>query len=221
MSNKVNDSSKYSDSKKLDLKGHWNKAYRSNPEEKLGWYETDPSPSIKLIEASNLPKSAKILVIGSGSTTLVDSLVEKEYTSIIATDLSEVALTNLSGRLNTFDHVEYIVDDLINPKDLKNIDNVDLWIDRAVLHFFVEENDQKEYFKLLRSKVKKGAFVIFAEFAIDGARKCSGLPVLNYSANMLLERLGKDFKLLEEFDYSYTMPSGDNRPYIYTLFKRK
>ena len=52
---------------------------------------------------------------------------------------------------------------------------VDLWHDRAVLHFFVKKNQQEAYFDLLKSKIRSGGYVIFSEFAKDGAKKCCGL----------------------------------------------
>ena len=33
--------------------------------------------------------------------------------------------------------------------------------------------------------------------------------------------LGRTFKLMEAFDYTYTMPSGNTREYVYTLFHRQ
>ena len=204
-----------------DLQIHWNNAYSKNEEEKLGWYETDLSPSLKLINSSQLAKGDTILVIGAGSTNLIDDLIKDKFTSILCTDISDVALKNLSNRIGETECLECIVDDLRKPEKLKTIEQVDLWFDRAVLHFLVEQKDQTQYFDLLRSKVKSGGHVILAEFSLEGATKCSGLPIVNYSSDMLQERLGDEFTLIEEFNYVYTMPSGDKRPYIYTLFKRK
>ena len=56
---------------------------------------------------------------------------------------------------------------------------------------------------------------------MDGALKCSGLPVYRYDAGSLSSKLGDEFILLNNFDYTYTMPSGDTRAYVYTLFRRK
>ena len=144
------------------------------------------------------------------------------YENIIANDLSSVALNKLKTRLgkeNT--KVNWIVDDLTNPFHLNNIGSIDLWLDRAVLHFFTEKEEQDTYFGLLKKLVKSKGFVIIAAFNLNGATKCSGLPVHSYDEIMLQAKLGKDFGLLETFDYTYTTPSGDTRAYIYTLFRRK
>jgi len=203
----------------LDLKTHWELVYLNKPNEQLGWYETDLTPTLKLLEKTQLPKSASILNIGAGNTTFIDELLKLKYHQIIATDISETALTKLNRRLNSKD-VTYITDDLTKPTKLINLSPIDLWIDRAVLHFFTTNKQQNTYFELLKSKVKKQGFVILAQFNLQGAEKCSGLPVKRYDAKLLKEKLGSDFKLIDSFDYNYIMPSGNKRPYIYTLFKR-
>ncbi len=209
-----------SSNSEIDLKEHWDKAYSRNPIEKLGWYETDLSPSLNLISSIGLAKNARIINIGAGSTTLIDELLNMGFTNLIATDISAVALKDLENRTGSSDYLECITDDITQSDRIINIENVDLWIDRAVLHFFVGEHDKNEYFKLLKSKIRKNAYVILAEFSLNGAEHCSGLPVCRYSENLLQERLGSEFKLLKSFEYNYTMPSGDNRPYIYTLFQK-
>jgi len=205
----------------IDYTQHWNKVYTDSETEQLGWYENDPSESITLIEACNLAKNANIFIPGAGATTLVDELINKKYTKLIANDISESALSSLRSRVQESNSIRYVIDDLTNPVNLDTINEVDLWIDRAVLHFFIEGESQKAYFNLLRKLVKSRGYVILAQFNLEGAKKCSGLDVCNYNAEMLQERLGNDFKLLNTFDYSYTMPSGNKRPYVYTLFQRK
>jgi len=203
----------------VNLKEHWDHTYTNSAEEKLGWYETDLEPTMRLITKTGLDKNARMLAVGAGSTTLIDALLKEEYTAIIATDLSAVALRNLKNRLHT-KQVSYIVDDLVNPSELNSIAAVDLWIDRAVLHFFTKPEDQDVYFDLLKRKVKTNGFVLLAEYDLNGASRCAGLPVYRYSKEMLVEKLGTDFELTSSFDHTFIMPSGDKRPYIYTLFRK-
>jgi SAM-dependent methyltransferase len=206
---------------KVDMKEHWDLAYSNNYEKDLGWYETDLSPTLELISKSATGPNARVLNVGAGNTTLIDALLEHGYNNLLANDISDVALQSLQTRIgNQHNKVEWIVDDLTNATLLNNIHPVDLWLDRAVLHFFTEEAERKAYFKLLNNLVHKYGYVILAQFNLDSAEKCSGLPVYRYSAEMLQEKLGEDFKLITSFDYDYTMPSGDLRTYIYTLFQK-
>lgn len=215
-------SSTPADSIKKDLKSHWEKVYANKPIDQLGWYEASPQPSLRLIEACGLDPNAVLLNVGAGATTLVDELLQLGYENIIANDISSVGLERLKERLGEQkEKVTWIVDDLTRPTKLNTIGPVDLWHDRAVLHFFTEEKDRNTYFKLLKKLVKPGGFVILATFNLHGAAKCSGLPVYRYDENMLADRLGNDFELLRAFNYHYTMPSGEKRDYVYTLFQRK
>lgn len=205
-----------------NLQDYWNTIYTVVDYDKNGWYEKVPEQTLALIEELNLAKDAHIINIGAGTTTLVDELLEKEFTNISATDISETALDLLKDRLDKkASSVQFIVDDLTNPTLLNSISPVDLWIDRAVFHFFTEPKDQDTYLNLLANKVKKGGYLILATFNLSGAKKCSGLPVRRYNELMLKEKLKDNFNLVKSFNYIYTMPSGDTRPYIYTLFKRK
>jgi len=149
-------------------------------------------------------------------------LINQNFKNILVNDISPTALEKLKKRLgNQSENIKWIVDDLTNPTELNNLEKIDLWHDRAVLHFFNDTKEQDSYFTLLRNIVKEKGFVIIATFNLNGATKCSGLPVHRYDEKMIQEKLGNEFKLVESFDYTYTMPSNDTREYIYTLFKRK
>lgn len=205
-----------------DLKTHWDKAYNNAPTNNLGWYEEKPIPSLQLIEKSGIDKDATILNVGAGATTLVDELLSLNFKNIIANDLSPAALELLKQRLgDKSKDVKWLVDDLTSPTELSNLKNIDLWHDRAVLHFFNEKEEQDAYFNLLKSIVKEDGFVIIATFSLNGKTKCSGLPVHRYDEKMLQESLGNEFELLESFDYEYITPAKEVREYVYTLFKRK
>lgn len=204
-----------------NLGEYWCSKYTDADYKKLGWYEEVSKPSLDLIKQSNIPKEAVIFNSGAGATTLIDSLLLEGFTNLIANDISSCALNNIKKRIGIEQNkVQFIVDDLVNPTILKDMPKIDLWNDRAVLHFFIKQKDQDAYFELLHQKVKKNGFVILSEFNLQGATMCSGLPVKRYHAKMLQEKLGNDYQLLNEFDYDYIMPNGEIRKYIYTLFKR-
>ncbi len=215
MNNKPNDLG-------YDFQAHWNNAYRKTPTESLGWYEKDPIPSMDLIALCDLPKDAVIFNAGAGSSTLINKLLFKGYTNIIVNDIASASLREMRRDLvipNDAD-VKFVVDDLTNPNELNALKHVDLWHDRAVLHFFTEKQGQQRYFQLIDSSVRVGGFVILAEFNLEGAKKCCGLDVVNYNSKSLQSGLGENFKLLKEFNYTYLQPSGNTRAYVYTLFQK-
>jgi len=204
-----------------NLGEYWCGKYTDTDYKTLGWYEEKSTPTLELIEESKVNKSAVIFNVGAGSTTLIDDLLKQGYTNLIANDISSCALNKIKTRIgDQKENVQWIVDDLVNPTKLNELPQVDIWNDRAVLHFFTEEKDQQTYFNLLNKKVKKGGFVILAEFNLEGATICSGLPVKRYDAKLLQEKLGTNFNLLKSFDYNYKMPNGEIRKYAYTLFQR-
>ncbi len=204
----------------LDFKKHWNEAYLNNKTEKLGWFEEKSEQTLILINKAKLSKDALILNVGAGSSTLIDNLLTDDFSNIIANDLSEEALESLKNRVGENDKVKFIVDDLLNPSKLNKLENIDLWNDRAVLHFFLKEEEIKAYFNLLKKVLKANGFVIISVFAKNGAEKCCGLPVKRYDVEMLENELGTDFELKNSFNYTFVNPFGADRPYIYALFQR-
>lgn len=204
------------------MKEHWDEIYEALDADELTWYEEMPESSIKLLSKCHINKDKSILDVGAGASTFIDYLIDQGFTNIIATDISEIALNKIKERLGKekASQVRWIVDDITQPAHIQNLRDIAVWHDRAVLHFLLEENQQQMYLSTLKKVVKKGGYVIIAAFSLKGAKKCSGLEVKNYDQNMLAEFLGKDFGLLDYFDYTHYMPSREPRPYVYTLFQR-
>lgn len=203
-------------------KEHWNKVYTNNPITQLGWYEAQSFPSVQLIERCAVPKHYPIIDIGSGTSTLISDLLELGYQNLYPIDISDVALEKAKAVLGKerAAQVHWIVDDITNPSSVLQLQNAAVWHDRAVFHFLTEEQHRQTYHSLLQKIVMPGGFVIMATFAMDGATKCSGLPVQRYSAESLSEFFGDEFRLVESSNYTYQMPSGELRPYVYTRFQK-
>lgn len=204
-------------------KDHWNSAYKSIPATKLGWYEAESQPSLNLILSCEPEKSSRIFIAGAGSTTLIESLVKRGFRNIIANDISNVAMSHIKQRLGkNARSVQWIEDDLINPKTLNKINKVDIWHDRAVLHFFTSDSDQNKYFSLLRRLLKPEGHAVLSVYNTNNdATKCNGLPVKKYNAKMMLDNLGKDFSEIRSFNETFSMPSGDKRMYLYGIYNKK
>ena len=203
----------------MDLRSHWNKSYLNNNCEDLGWFEKVAAPCLNLIREIDLKPSDKILIIGSGASTLIDSLIELEFEKIIALDISNIALGKLKSRLGE-SNVKFVLDDVTNSFELFRYNDIMLWQDRAVLHFITDDHKLENYKITMNSSLKKGGYAIIATYALDGADKCNGLVVKRYSADKIAEFLGDDYKLLSDFKHIFTMPNGNIRPYTYTLLKK-
>ncbi|MDH5493409.1 MAG: class I SAM-dependent methyltransferase, partial [Myxococcales bacterium] len=96
----------------------------------------------------------------------------------------------------------------------------DLWHDRAVFHFLLEEEERRLYRQAVARSLRPGGHMILATFAEDGPERCSGLPVRRYSpAQLALEWEG----LLEPIDairHVHRTPTGREQRYVYALMRR-
>jgi|TARA_B100001971_G_C17953901_1_gene413948 ubiquinone/menaquinone biosynthesis C-methylase UbiE len=201
---------------------HWNTVYKEEEVTEVGWYEESPEKCLELIEKCNINLDEKILDVGVGASMLIDNLINKGYKNIIATDISKEALKKLKNRLGEgASFVDFVVDDITQPEHLNKLKDIALWHDRAVLHFLTKDSERQAYLSTLLQVVKPSGYVIIAAFSLDGAPKCSGLDVRRYDKDMIQEFLGDEFVLKEHFNYLYHTPSGNERPYVYTLFQRK
>lgn len=205
------------------LKEHWNKRYIDTPVTQLGWYEASPEPSLQLIENCGVRRDSSIVDIGSGASTLISSLLDHGYQNLFAVDISDVALEKAKILLDKEQAslVQWVVDDITNPSSKFQLQNVAIWHDRAVFHFLTEERDRQTYRSLAEKAIMPGGFMVIATFALHGADRCSGLPVQRYSADGLAEFFGDEFRLVESLDFTYRMPSGDTRPYVYARLQRR
>ena len=198
---------------------HWDNIFSKTEDTKLGWYEKDTSQTFKLLgEIPDLEK-ATVFLPGAGTSILIEDLIPR-VSKLILNDISNAALNLVRQRLKEgSEEIEWLCQDIAQPIK-EPMPEVDIWIDRAVLHFLTNENDIKGYFENLKSFLKIGGHAVFAEFSLTGAPKCAGLPLHRYSIDELSINLGSSFKVVSHFDYTYINPFGDPKPYIYTLFKR-
>jgi len=207
----------------MGKKEHWDQIYASDPVQNLSWYEANPEPSLQLLKKCGLGAEDPVLDVGAGASTFIDGLVEAGFHHIYAIDISRIALDKLKTRLGEekASRISWIVDDITQPARLEQLNGIALWHDRALLHFLTEEEHRQTYRRTLMKVLRPGGYVIIAAFSMQGAKQCSGLAIHNYDQNQLAAFLGESFELVDWFDYLYTMPSGNPRPYVYTLFQRR
>ena len=199
---------------------HWDNIFSKTEDAKLGWYEKDTSQTFKLLDDIPDWEKATVFLPGAGTSILTEDLIPR-VSKLILNDISIEALNRVRQRLNEgSEKIVWLCQDIAQPIK-EPMPEVDIWIDRAVLHFLTNENDIKGYFENLKSTLRIGGHTIFAEFSLTGAPKCAGLTLHRYSIDELSTNLGSSFKIVSHFDYTYINPFGDPRPYIYALFKRE
>ena len=157
----------------------------------------------------------RIIDVGAGATTLIDSLVENDY-DVTVLDISSEALRILSNRHGT--NLQYINGDLSNPLDLGEYE---IWHDRAVLHFLLKKVDREQYVSNLESCIPSGGHAVIETFSTDGVKKCCGLDLHTYDEAMLVDLLGGNWVLVDSIRHTHINPFGGERPYISTIFQRK
>lgn len=197
---------------------HWDQIFRDKPDDTLGWYESDVSYTLDFFPPDLLTEPQTIFIAGAGTSQLVDGLLAIGH-RLILNDISVEALAKLRQRIGNQDNVTWLPADLSKalPEDAPP---VDIWIDRAVLHFLIEEQAIEQYFASLYRLVKKDGYVLLAEFSEHGVERCAGLPVRRYSLADMNARMVPAFTLKKHGHYDYVTPAGGQRPYLYALYQR-
>ena len=199
---------------------HWDEIFFNTEDSKLGWYEKNTSQTMELLNQIPEWEKSTVFLSGAGTSVLVEKLLSRAV-KLVLNDISSEALNRVRDRLSDKSReINWICQDIAQPIR-ETIPDIDIWIDRAVLHFLTEKDDIKGYFENVKRVLRVGGYVIFAEFSKTGASKCAGLTLHRYSAQELSKRMGSSFKLISQFDHTYINPNGEPRPYIYTLYIRK
>lgn len=201
-----------------DEEARWDAAYRDGGVAGVSWYQPTPKVSVELIRRLEIPRNAAIIDIGGGASSLVDTLLADGFTDLSVLDFSEVALNAVRQRLGSDVPVALIHGDLLTWQPERRFD---LWHDRAVFHFLVEEGARTTYLETLRQALNAGGSVIMATFAPDGPEYCSGLPVARYSADDLAEVLGAEFEVIEQSREEHVTPGGVVQSFIWLAARRR
>lgn len=197
---------------------HWNKIFSEKSDPELGWYEKDSSQTMKFLDEIPHIESATVFLPGAGTSVLVDELLTRGH-KLILHDISDEALNKLKSRIGSDDRLIWLHHDISKPLP-DDIPQAYIWIDRAVLHFLLNEEEIYGYFDNLRSAITQGGYALLAEFSTMGASKCAGLDLHRYSIEEMTKRMGPEFELVMHEDYTYINPFGDPRSYIYALYKK-
>jgi ubiquinone/menaquinone biosynthesis C-methylase UbiE len=198
----------------MPSKNHWERIYSTKATDAVSWYQEHASSSLRLIQATRVPKDAAIIDVGGGASTLVDDLLADGYSNLTVLDLSSAALSAAKERLGARAAAVRWLEADITEIDLPRLE-YEVWHDRAVFHFLTSEEDRAAYVRAVLRSVKHGGHVIVATFAEDGPEQCSGLPVVRYSAAHLHSEFGDSFTLLDHQTEDHHTPFGTVQKFVY------
>ena len=202
----------------IDRKNYWDNIYSDNKSTEVSWYQQYPEISLNLISATEIEKSASIIDIGGGASTLVDFLLAAGYQNLSVLDISASAIEQAKDRLaQDSSKVQWIVQDITR---FVAEQSFDVWHDRAVFHFLTNVDDRAKYVKTISDFMQPGAHAIIATFNFEGPKKCSGLDIVRYSPETLSEIFSENFKLIETKTEEHKTPGGMTQSFVYCRFVR-
>ena len=198
----------------MEPKRHWEQVYGSKRADEVSWFQPHAEQSLRLVRGTGAPRSASIIDVGGGASTLVDDLLADGYTALNVLDLSGAALDVARQRLGErAAAVRWIESDILAAPLQRHA--FDVWQDRAVLHNLTDPAQRQAYVRQVMHAVKPGGHVIVATFAEDGPTQCSGLPVMRYSAGALHAEFGEPFTLLAHEKEEHHTPGGGVQKFVY------
>ena len=137
----------------MDTMRHWEKVYTANAPESVSWYRAHLETSLALIERTAVARSASIIDIGGGESTLVDDLLYRGYKNLTVLDVSRTAIEVTKKRLGAAsEQVRWLLSDIVEI-ELEPL-GYDLWHDRAVFHFLTAPERRLAYVRQLTRAVK-------------------------------------------------------------------
>lgn len=200
-------------------KKHWDSVYESKPAEAVSWYAPHLRESLRYITQAAASKDVAIIDVGGGESTLIDDLVNDGYSKISILDISATALEVTKRRLGaTGAHVTWIAADILEVE--LPVGAYDIWHDRAVFHFLINDDQRRRYVAQVLKALKPGGFAIVGTFGPEGPEKCSGLQVSRYAPSELHGTFGAPFELLDSSVEQHTTPWGSPQQFVYCYCRR-
>ena len=204
----------------MQSKQHWEQVYTTKGATSVSWFQEHAQQSLELIRQTGVQRDAGIIDVGGGASTLVDDLLDDGYSNVAVLDLSEAALAAAKERLGArAQQVSWLVGDITQVNLPRHAYAV--WHDRAVFHFLTTAEEREAYVRAVLRAVRPGCHVIVATFAEDGPEKCSGLPVVRYSADGLHAQFGAPFTLLRHEREEHHTPAGAVQKFIYCMCRKE
>lgn len=198
----------------MDTESHWENIYRTKAPDAVSWYRPHLDRSLALIKSASPDRTASIIDIGGGESTLADDLVAGGYRNLTILDISPTALDVTRARLGKAgERIRLLCADVTQAELPAH--SFDVWHDRAVFHFLITSEQRIAYVQLAAQAVKPGGHVIVSTFGPEGPTKCSGLDVARYEANSLHGEFGERFQLIQSSMELHQTPFGTTQQFLY------
>jgi SAM-dependent methyltransferase len=193
---------------------HWEEVYGRKRPDQVSWYREHLEQSLRFIETAGLDRTAALIDVGGGASTLVDDLLDRGYLDVTVLDISAKSMEAAKARLGPrAASVRWLVGD-ITQVSLES-DRYDFWHDRAVFHFLRDEEARRRYVAAVRRSVKPGGHVLVATFGPEGPTRCSGLDVMRYGPDQLHAQFGKAFQRVGSATELHATPWGADQQFVY------
>ena len=193
---------------------HWKEIYTNKDSKRVSWFQEHAEMSLRVIKGHEPEKTARIIDVGAGASTLVDDLLKSGYQHIDVLDISQEALDIAQTRLgDSAKAVNWHCANILKADLEKH--QFDVWHDRAVFHFLTDEDERQQYVEQVFKALKPGGKVIISTFGPEGPLMCSGLPIVRYDHESLHNEFGAAFKLLEHGQEDHLTPDGSVQKFVY------
>jgi 2-polyprenyl-3-methyl-5-hydroxy-6-metoxy-1,4-benzoquinol methylase len=202
----------------MDTKTHWEKVYTTKAPDAVSWYRPHLETSLALIVRAADARTASIIDIGGGESTLVDDLLARGYENITVLDVSQTAIDVTKRRLGLAAELIHWLAADITEAELEP-GAYDVWHDRAVFHFLTASEQRVAYVRNVAHAVRPGGHVIVSTFEPEGPTKCSGLDVVRYDAESLHDQFGVRFRLVESSKELHRTPFGTTQQFLFCYCK--
>jgi SAM-dependent methyltransferase len=216
------------------LAEHWDAAHATRAEDDVSWFQAHPATSLQLVfaqlDALGIARvDARVLDAGAGRSRLVDLLLDEGVGHVTLVDISAQALEVVRARIgaradvaSTAGRATTVVADVADVAAWSPpAATVDVWHDRAVLHFLVDEDDRRAYVAAVTRALAPHGRVVLATFAPDGPTSCSGLAVRRSDATELAALFGSGFTLVHTEREEHVTPKDVVQPFTWVVLARR
>lgn len=198
----------------MNAETHWEGVYGAKAPTEVSWFRPHLDASLALIERAAPNRSASIIDVGGGESTLVDDLIARGYRNLTVIDIAPTAIEYCKGRLGAASGaVTWLAGDITQTQFPTG--SFDVWHDRAVFHFLTDPSQRQAYVRSVLNAVRPGGHVIVSTFGPEGPTTCSGLDVVRYDAESLHQEFGKRFRIEESSLELHQTPWGSEQQFVY------